>query len=78
MFEGKVAIVTGSARGIGFAIGQELAKAGARVALVDLKADLAEQAATQLRSAGYDAIAVAYCLSDNRLLHALRCSVKLF
>jgi NAD(P)-dependent dehydrogenase (short-subunit alcohol dehydrogenase family) len=71
MFEGKVAIVTGSARGIGFAIGQELAKAGARVALVDLKADLAEQAATQLRSAGYEATAVAADVSDEAQVRAM-------
>ena len=71
MFDGKVAIVTGSARGIGFAIGQELAKAGARVALVDLKADLAEQAATQLRGAGYEAIAVAADVSDEAQVRAM-------
>lgn len=71
MFEGKVAIVTGSARGIGFAIGQELAKAGARVALVDLKADLAEQAATQLRGAGYEAIAIAADVSDEAQVRAM-------
>jgi len=71
MFEGKVAIVTGSARGIGFAIGQELAKAGARVALVDLKADLAEQAATQLRGAGYEALAVAADVSDEAQVRAM-------
>ena len=71
MFDGKVAIVTGSARGIGFAIGQELAKAGARVALVDLKADLAEQAATQLRGAGYEALAVAADVSDEAQVRAM-------
>ena len=71
MFDGKVAIVTGSARGIGFAIGQELAKAGARVALVDLKADLAEQAATQLRGAVYEAIAVAADVSDEAQVRAM-------
>ncbi len=71
MFEDKVAIVTGSARGIGLAIGQELAKAGARVALVDLKADLAEQAATQLRGAGYEALAVAADVSDEAQVRAM-------
>ena len=71
MFEGKVAIVTGSARGIGFAIGQELAKAGARVALVDLKADLAKQAAIQLRGAGYEAIAIAADVSDEAQVRAM-------
>jgi NAD(P)-dependent dehydrogenase (short-subunit alcohol dehydrogenase family) len=71
MFEGKVAIVTGSARGIGFTIGQELAKAGARVALVDLKADLAKQAATQLRGAGYEAIAIAADVSDEAQVRAM-------
>ena len=35
MFEGKVALVTGGARGVGFAVAQELARYGAKVVILD-------------------------------------------
>ncbi len=44
-FEGKVALVTGSSRGIGLAIATELAAGGARVMLSSRKADALEAAA---------------------------------
>jgi len=48
---GKVALVTGAARGIGFATAQELISRGAQVAVVDLEAHAAEAAATRLDDA---------------------------
>jgi 3-oxoacyl-[acyl-carrier protein] reductase len=48
MFEGKVAIVTGSARGIGRAVAQRLADGGARVVISDVDGDAARQTATEL------------------------------
>lgn len=50
---GKVAIVTGGARGIGHVISRELAEAGARVAVVDLDAALASTAAAELGQGGH-------------------------
>lgn len=44
---GRVAAVTGGARGIGLATAQAFAAAGARVAIGDLDADLAKQAAAE-------------------------------
>ena len=44
-FDGKVAIVTGGARGIGLAISRRLAAGGARVALADVDIDAARAAA---------------------------------
>ena len=46
----KVAIVTGSARGIGRATAQLLAEHGARVLINDLDGDVAEQTATEIES----------------------------
>ena len=56
---GKVAIVTGAAQGIGRAIASRLADEGAKVALADIQFDSAERAASEIRSNGATAIAVA-------------------
>jgi 3-oxoacyl-[acyl-carrier protein] reductase len=48
VLEGKAAIVTGSARGIGRATAELLAAQGARVLINDLDADVAEQAASEI------------------------------
>ncbi|HEY5143131.1 MAG TPA: short-chain dehydrogenase/reductase [Solirubrobacteraceae bacterium] len=47
---GKVALVTGAARGIGFATAQSLIARGASVVIVDLDADAAQRAAADLHS----------------------------
>jgi 3-oxoacyl-[acyl-carrier protein] reductase len=49
VLEGKAAIVTGSARGIGRATAELLAEHGARVLINDLDADVAEQAAGEIQ-----------------------------
>jgi 3-oxoacyl-[acyl-carrier protein] reductase len=48
LLDDKVAIVTGSARGIGRAIADLLSEQGAKVVVNDLDADLAEQAASEI------------------------------
>jgi len=47
-FEGKVAIVTGSAGGIGRAIAEYLADLGARVVIADINGEAAQQTATAI------------------------------
>jgi 3-oxoacyl-[acyl-carrier protein] reductase len=48
VLDGKAAIVTGSARGIGRATAELLAEQGARVLVNDLDGDVAEQAASEI------------------------------
>ena len=46
---GRVAVVTGSGQGIGYAIAERLAGAGAEVIIADLDADKADQSAEKIR-----------------------------
>lgn len=48
LLEGKTAIVTGSARGIGRATAELLAGSGANVVITDLDGDVAQQAASEI------------------------------
>lgn len=48
----KVAIITGSARGIGKALAEELAERGCYLVLADINGELLEETASELRAAG--------------------------
>lgn len=67
---GKVAVVTGGARGLGLAIAEQMALAGAKVALVDVKAELVREAARGLEAKGYAALPVAADVSDGTSVRA--------
>lgn len=58
--EGRIAVVTGGAQGIGYAIATELAKRGAKVFLSDVNKEKAQESAAKLVELGYTA-AAGYC-----------------
>ena len=57
-FSGKVAIVTGAARGMGYAVAKRLAAGGASVVINDVNAEAAARTASDLLASGHAALAV--------------------
>jgi len=55
---GKVAVITGSTRGIGKAIAEAMARAGAIVVVSSRKTDACDQVASELLNEGFDAFPV--------------------
>jgi 3-oxoacyl-[acyl-carrier protein] reductase len=62
--DGRVALVTGAARGIGAATALALAEAGARMALVDRDAEGIDRTADAIGRAGGDALAIPADVTD--------------
>ena len=60
-FENKVAIITGSTRGIGRATAELFAKEGAKVVVVGTKEELGESYVNEIKAAGGEAI---FCKTD--------------
>jgi 3-oxoacyl-[acyl-carrier protein] reductase len=69
--DNRVAVVTGSARGIGAATAQRLAQDGAKVTVADLDAEGAERTAGEIKQAGGQAIAVPVDVSNPAQVQAM-------
>jgi gluconate 5-dehydrogenase len=61
---GRLALVTGASKGIGYAIAEALASAGARIVINARDASRLEEARATLAAKGYDVSAVAFDVSD--------------
>ncbi|WP_268811221.1 SDR family NAD(P)-dependent oxidoreductase [Tropicibacter naphthalenivorans] len=70
-FEGKTAIVTGAASGIGAAIAEELAASGATVIIADLKLDAAQAEVDKITAAGGKALPFEVNVGDAEAVEAL-------
>jgi NAD(P)-dependent dehydrogenase (short-subunit alcohol dehydrogenase family) len=70
-FDGRVAIVTGAAAGVGRATAQRFAAEGAAVVAADIRGEAAEAVAAGIRAAGGRASAAAVDVSDEKAVAAL-------
>lgn len=62
--QGKVAVITGSAGGIGRALGEAFAGEGMKLVLADVEAPALEKTTSEFTAAGFEAIGVATDVTD--------------
>lgn len=75
-FDGKAAIVTGGAKGIGYGIVYRLAEAGAKVLIADIDGSAAEAASQELNGHGFATSACTVDVSDESAVAAMVESCK--
>ena len=75
-YAGKTAVITGAGSGLGAAMAGLFARAGARVALLDIDGDRAEAEAAALCAQGHDAFALRVDVADKSSVSAAADAVK--
>jgi NAD(P)-dependent dehydrogenase (short-subunit alcohol dehydrogenase family) len=73
---GKVAVITGSTRGIGRAIAEAMARAGAKVVISSRKADKCAEVAEAIKSEGWEATPIACNIGKREDLERLVTETK--
>ena len=68
-FEGKVAIVTGASRGLGYAFAEGLAREGAKIVVADIAG--AEEAEAKLAQSGYSVTSCHTDVTSSASVHAM-------
>ena len=71
MLEGKLAVVTGAAAGLGFGIAECMSREGARVVVADIDPAAAQGAAGTLRAKGADAVGIRVDVASSAEVAAL-------
>jgi NAD(P)-dependent dehydrogenase (short-subunit alcohol dehydrogenase family) len=74
--DGRITIVTGAGRGIGFGIARQLCEAGAEVIIAEFRPELGEEAAKSLRDSGHKAHFQQVDVTNAESVEALAQAVK--
>ncbi len=69
--DGRVALITGAGQGIGKAFASALGEAGAKIAVVDLNSNLANQVTDELKERNVDAISITINVADPQAVKAM-------
>jgi NAD(P)-dependent dehydrogenase (short-subunit alcohol dehydrogenase family) len=73
---GRVAVVTGGAQGIGFGIARRLAEEGAHVVIADIKEAVAKGAAAKINAAGGTSCGIVVDIGDDASVAALAAKIE--
>lgn len=69
--EGKTAVITGAANGIGWAIAETFAREGAKLVLADVRGEELERVAASLREQGHDAVGMSVNVTSREQVERL-------